>query len=202
MAKKPDKVQWPADHVERWPIQRLRPNRRNPKKHSDQQIDEIAASILEFGFTNPILIEPDGEIIAGEGRWRAAKKMMLPDVPVMIAHGWTDVQRQAYVIADNALAEHGKWDDTLLALDIGDLKAAGYDIALTGLSAADVKRLSDVDEGDSLTVHEIATTTVADEFWITVRGPLPHQADALQAMQKAMAGLDGVSVDLGTIAPL
>src|ERR1700716_4641727 len=102
-AKSAGKVTWPADHVERWPIERLMPYARNARTHSDAQVSQIAASIREWGWTNPVLVAEDGTIIAGHGRGLAARKLRITDVPVMIASDWADAQKRAYAIADNKL---------------------------------------------------------------------------------------------------
>src|SRR4029079_13386042 len=95
---------WPADKVERWPIAKLIPHARNARTHSPEQVDQIAASIREWGWTNPILVSEDGGIIAGHGRVLGARKLGLTEAPVMIAAGWTKAQIKAYAIADNKLA--------------------------------------------------------------------------------------------------
>src|SRR6187401_1390804 len=101
---------WPADTVERWPIDQLVPNARNARTHSEDQVDQIAASIKEWGWTTPVLASDDRVIIAGHGRVRAAKKLGLSEVPVMVARGWTKAQIQAYALADNKLALNAGWD--------------------------------------------------------------------------------------------
>src|SRR3984893_1658384 len=116
-AKSAGKGTWPADHVERWPIERLMPYARNARTHSDAQVSQIAASIREWGWTNPVLVAEDGSIIAGHGRVLAARKLRIPDIPVMIAAGWSEAQKRAYTIADNKLTLNGGWDQDLLALE-------------------------------------------------------------------------------------
>src|SRR5258707_2831039 len=128
------KVIWPADHVERWPIGRLIPFARNARTHSDAQVSQIASSIREWGWTNPVLVAEDGMIIAGHGRVLAARKLRIADVPVMIASGWTDAQKRAYTIADNKLTLNGGWDQELLGLEIGELEVLGFDLDLIGFS--------------------------------------------------------------------
>jgi ParB-like chromosome segregation protein Spo0J len=177
---------------------RLHPDPRNSHLHTEIEIDETAAAIREWGWTFAILIDDADRIIAGERRWRAARKLGIAEVPVIIARGWSEQQKRAYAIADNMHAKAGRFDDTLLALELGDLGAAGFNLGLIGLSAADKKRIAGED-AEGLTVQQISTTPVADEFWISIRGPLKHQADALARMRKVLADLDGVSVDLGTI---
>lgn len=100
MAKK----KWPADRVERRDITQLIAQARNARTHSDEQITQIVDSMREWGWTNPVLVDEAGHIIAGHGRVLAAKRLGLKDVPVMVAEGWTAEQKQAYALADNRLA--------------------------------------------------------------------------------------------------
>jgi ParB-like chromosome segregation protein Spo0J len=90
------------------------PYARNVRTHSDAQVSQIAASIREWGWTNPVLVAEDGTIIAGHGRVLAARRLRIEDVPVMLAAGWTDAQKRAYAIADNKLTLNGGWDEELL----------------------------------------------------------------------------------------
>src|SRR5256885_15731066 len=122
---------WAADRVERWPIKRLIPYARNARTHSAEQIDQIAASIREWGWTNPVLVSEQGTIIAGHGRILGARKLGIAEVPVMVASGWTKAQIQAYAIADNKLGINAGWDESLLALEIADLQELGFDLDLT-----------------------------------------------------------------------
>jgi ParB-like chromosome segregation protein Spo0J len=123
---------WPADQVERWPLAKLIPYARNARTHSDEQIKQIAASIREFGFTNPVLVDEQGTLICGHGRLLAAQQIGITDVPTMVARGWTHAQIQAYRLADNQLALNAGWDRELLGLELGELKLGGFDLALTG----------------------------------------------------------------------
>jgi DNA modification methylase len=125
---------WPADRIERWAIQRLVPYARNARTHSAAQVDQIAASIREWGWTNPVLVDEEGTIIAGHGRVLAARKLRIADVPVMVAAGWTEAQKRAYTIADNKLTLNGDWDQELLGLEIGELEVLGFDLDLIGFS--------------------------------------------------------------------
>jgi ParB-like chromosome segregation protein Spo0J len=95
---------WPADQVKRWPVEKLIPQARNARTHNDEQIDQIAASIREWGWTNPVLVTEKGTIVAGHGRVLGAKKLGLAEIPVMVAVGWTEAQIRAYALADNKLA--------------------------------------------------------------------------------------------------
>lgn len=131
---------WPADSVERRPVAELTPYARNARKHSPKQVDQIVASIKQWGFTVPVLVDEDGTIIAGHGRVMAANKMGLLEVPVMVARGWTESQRRAYVLADNQLAANSSWDQDLLAVELGDLKAADFDLKTIGFSDREIAR--------------------------------------------------------------
>jgi ParB-like chromosome segregation protein Spo0J len=112
----------------------LIPFAKNPRTHSDAQVAEITASIREFGFTNPILIDGANGIIAGHGRLLAARQLGMTTVPVIELAGLSEAQKRAYVIADNKLALNAGWDNDLLALELGDLQGLGFDLALTGFS--------------------------------------------------------------------
>ena len=127
-----NKQVWPADQVERWPIDKLTPYARNSRTHSDTQVAQIAASIKEWGWTSPVLVSEDGIMIAGHGRVMAARKLGLKEVPVMVARGWTEAQRRAYVLADNQLALNAGWDMDLLSIEMQDLNTDGFDLSLIG----------------------------------------------------------------------
>jgi ParB-like chromosome segregation protein Spo0J len=102
----PKNQEWPADKVERRAVAVLVPNTRNARTHTEQQIDQIAASIREWGWTAPILVDEDEVVIAGHGRLLAAARLGLDEVPVIIARGWSEAQKRAYLIADNKLTEN------------------------------------------------------------------------------------------------
>ena len=116
----------------------LIPYARNSRTHSDEQINQVAASIKEFGFTNPIIVDADGGIIAGHCRVLAAKKLKIEAVPCVLVSGWSEAQKKAYVIADNKLALNSSWDEEMLSLEFADLKELGFDIALTGFDIQEV----------------------------------------------------------------
>ena len=121
MQTDPNIIAWPADRVERRPVAELVPYARNARTHSPTQIAKIAAAIEEWGWTNPVLVVEAGSIIAGHGRILAAKKLGIAEVPVMVAAGWTEAQRRAYVLADNRLALDAGWDENLLRSELVDL---------------------------------------------------------------------------------
>ena len=134
---------WPADKVERRKVADLIFYARNSRTHSAEQVSQIAASIKEWGWTVPCLIEPDGGIIAGHGRVMAAQKLGLDEVPCMVADGWTDAQKRAYVIADNKLTINSAWDMDVLKLEMQDIDALGFDLELTGFDVDEMTSLFD-----------------------------------------------------------
>jgi ParB-like chromosome segregation protein Spo0J len=132
---------WPADQVERRPLKQLVPFSRNARTHSASQVDQIAASMREWGWTNPILVDEQGTIIAGHGRVEAAKKLGLSEAPVMVATGWSEAKKRAYVIADNQLALNAGWNEEMLAAELSDLQELAFDLDLIGFDAKELSRL-------------------------------------------------------------
>jgi DNA modification methylase len=140
-----------AEKIEQWPIDKLIPYARNSRTHSEDQIAQIAASIVEWGWTTPILVDSDGGIIAGHGRTAAARKLGYAKVPVIVAGEWSDAKKRAYVLADNKLALNAGWDNAMLALELGELGDLGFDMDLTGFTADEIADLMPVDVNEGLT---------------------------------------------------
>lgn len=134
-------MNWLADKIEQWPTTKLLPYARNARQHSDEQIAKIAASIAEFGFTNPILAGSDGVIVAGHGRLAAARKLGLETVPVVVLDHLTPPQRRALVLADNRLAELASWDAEMLKIELDALAEDGLDLDLIGFDDASIAQL-------------------------------------------------------------
>jgi DNA modification methylase len=164
---------WPADHVERWPLDRLVPFARNARTHSAAQADQIAASMREWGWTNPVLVDEAGTIIAGHGRVEAARKLGLSEAPVMVARGWSEPKKRAYVIADNKLALNAGWDDALLAAELTDLQDLAFDLDLTGFEAPELERLlgvpDAVDGEDEIPEPLPEPVSRAGDLWVLGR---------------------------------
>ena len=139
-----------ARRIEIWPTDRLVPYARNARTHSAEQIAQIAASIVEFGFTNPILVDSMGGIIAGHGRLLAARRLALAEVPVVVLDHLSETQRRAYVIADNRLSELAGWDDATLAAELRELMTEGVDLALVGFSDQELEDLLAGEEAESV----------------------------------------------------
>ena len=151
-----------AKRIELWPLDRLKPYERNARTHDDAQVAKIAASITEFGFTNPILVDSADGIIAGHGRLMAAKELGLAEVPVIVLDHLTDAQRRAYILADNRLALDAGWDNDMLAAELADLQGEGFDLELTGFTDEEIDALLDDPEAEQLPpgAHEDATPDV------------------------------------------
>ncbi len=132
-AKQSDRLR-PYYTVSMRPVSYLLPYAGNARTHRPEQVRQIADSIRQFGFANPVLIAPDNEIIAGHGRVLAAREAGMTEVPVIVAQGWTTAQRRAYVIADNQIALNAGWDKDLLSFELSELSLDGFDLALTGFS--------------------------------------------------------------------
>lgn len=151
---------WPADRVERRPVAGLVPSARNARTHSAEQIAQIAASIREFGWTIPALVDEQGTIIAGHGRILAAQSLGISEVPVMVATGWSEAQRRAYVIADNQLALNAGWDESVLAQEVAWLQDQHFSTELLGFDAGYLDELlAEEGAGEGLTDPDAAPST-------------------------------------------
>ena len=166
---------WPSDKVEKVHIDKLIPYARNARTHSDEQVAQIAASINEWGWTTPVLIDEAGEIIAGHGRVMAARKLGIEQIPTMTATGWTDAQKKAYVLADNQLPQNAGWDMDLLKVEVMDLDGDGFDLDLLGFSKEEMTQWflepdfapgTEADQGklDQLEPKMIQCPNCGDEF--------------------------------------
>ncbi|MBP7586412.1 MAG: site-specific DNA-methyltransferase [Thermoanaerobaculia bacterium] len=139
------------ERIETWPLDRLKPYARNAKTHGADQVAKIAASMAKFGWTNPVLVAGDGEVIAGHGRILAAAELGLTEAPVIVLDHLTEEERQAYRISDNKLTELGAWDEALLAAELQALAADDFDLSLTGFSDAELDQLLALDVGGGTT---------------------------------------------------
>lgn len=158
-------------------VNEIKRNKRNARTHNRKQRRKIAASIKKFGFCNPILIDEDGTIIAGHGRFLAAKDLGLTEVPVIVLDHLSDAEKRAYVIADNRIAQDAGWDNELLAIELEELSAAlpdlGLDLEITGLETAeldfimeslDADKPDPADDVDLKPAKQI--TTKAGDIWL------------------------------------
>ena len=180
--------------IEQLPTADLIPYARNTRTHSEAQVAQIAGSIREFGFTNPILIDGENGIIAGHGRVMAASKLGLASVPcIRLAH-LTDTQRRAYIIADNKLALNAGWDEEMLALELGELKDEDFDLSLIGFDDSELGDLmAETTEGetdpDEVPEPPVDPVTVPGDVWIMGKHRLLcGDSTSIDAVEKLMAG--------------
>jgi hypothetical protein len=123
---------WPADRVERWPIERLVPYANSSRLHSEADLDKISAAILKWGWTMPVLVDEEGMLLAGEARVNAAAKLGLNSIPVIVARSWSEEEKRAYRLADNQLAARASWDPEQLRNELRELESARFDVDLIG----------------------------------------------------------------------
>jgi DNA modification methylase len=182
--------------IEAVPLEALVPYARNSRTHSEAQVAQIAASIREFGFTNPVLIDGEGGIIAGHGRVMAARKLKLAEVPCLRLAHLTDTQKRAYVIADNKLALNAGWDDEMLRLELQELVALGFDLDLTGFSDDELKDLladDEIEEGltdpDDVPEPPDEPVTKPGDVWLLGKHRLMcGDSTSMNALQVLMQG--------------
>ena len=154
----------PGLRVEYRSLDALIPFARNPRTHSDEQVAQIAASIREFGLTNPILLDGDNGVIAGHGRLAAARLLGLKTVPCIELGHLSEAQKRAYIIADNKLTLNGLWNEELLRLELADLKELGADLELTGF---DPMELADIMLGKDVEFREYDESAADDVELVT-----------------------------------
>lgn len=184
---------WPADSVERVPIDRLIPYANNARTHTDEQVTQIAASMREWGWTNPVLVDDQDMIIAGHGRVMAARVLGLDSVPVMVASGWSEAQKKAYVLADNQLAVNAGWDNDLLRVELEGLKDWEFDLELLGFSDLDQLMAQEASEGltdeDAVPdVPEIPVTVLGDVWVLGNHRLMCGDSTSIDAVDKLMDG--------------
>jgi DNA modification methylase len=183
--------------IEQIEIESLLPYARNSRTHSDEQTAQIAASIKEFGFTNPVLIDNENQIIAGHGRVLAARKLQLKVVPCIRLGYLTDTQKKAYVIADNKLALNSGWDEDMLALEIAELKDEDFEIELLGFTDDELAGLADqiaeeveglTDEDEVPEVPEEPITRLGDIWKLGRHRLMCGDSTSIDAVEKLMDG--------------
>ncbi|HVY90096.1 MAG TPA: site-specific DNA-methyltransferase [Hyphomonadaceae bacterium] len=181
-----------------WPVERLIPYARNARTHSDEQVAQIAASIAEFGWTNPILAGPDGIIIAGHARLLAARKLGKTEVPVIVIDHLTETQRRALVLADNRLALNAGWDEEMLRVELEAIREDDYDLGVIGFSddeladlLADPEQVQAAGNTDDDAVpeeQENAVTAVGDIWLLRDHRLLCGDSTQMDAVEKVLAG--------------
>jgi DNA modification methylase len=180
--------------IEHLALDALVPYARNSRTHSPEQVAQIAGSIREFGFTNPVLIDADGGIIAGHGRVMAARKLGLAEVPCIRLGYLTETQKRAYIIADNKLALNAGWDEEALRLELGDLRAADVDLSLTGFAPDEIADLlAEKTEGetdpDEVPEPPVDPVSVLGDVWVMGKHRLMcGDSTSIDAVNKLMDG--------------
>jgi 16S rRNA G966 N2-methylase RsmD len=176
-------------------VESLIPYARNSRTHSDAQVAQIAASIKEFGWTNPILVDGTNGIIAGHGRLLAARKLGYTEVPVIELENMTESQKKAYVIADNQLAMNAGWDTSMLTLELGDLKEAGFSLDILGFDPKELDNLLEPEQVDGLTdedavpdIPEEPVTKLGDIYQLGNHRLMCGDSTSIDAVDKLMDG--------------
>jgi len=184
-------------HVEQWLIDRLLPYARNSRTHTPEQVAQIAASIAEFGFVNPILVAGDGIIIAGHARLLAARKLKMTEVPVIVLDHLSDTQRRALVLADNRLAMSAGWDEDMLRVELEALKEGAFDLDIVGFTDEEIEEILAgpdqsngglTDEDDASEPQEQAFTVAGDVWVLGEHRLLCGDATVLADVEKVLAG--------------
>jgi DNA modification methylase len=184
---------WPADKVERRAVASLIPYAKNARTHSPAQIGQIAASIKEWGWTVPVLLDERDGIIAGHGRVLAAKKLGLVDVPCMVARGWSDAQRKAYALADNQLSLNAGWDEELLALEIAELQSLAFDTELIGFDDIELARIlaertGKTDPDDAPEPPAVPVSALGDLWLLGDHRLVCGDSTTVESVDKALGG--------------
>lgn len=165
---------------------------KNSRTHSPKQVEQIAKSITEFGFTNPIIVDDKNMVIAGHGRILAAEKLGIEDLPCVIVTGWSEAQKKAYVIADNKLALNAGWDEEMLSQELKELNADGYDIDLTGFSSSEVSgyiRCDSIEgEDDAPEPPKIPKSKLGDVWILGNHRLMCGDSTSIDAVEKLMDG--------------
>jgi DNA modification methylase len=187
----------PDLHIERWPLERLIPYARNPRTHTEEQVAQIAASIAEFGFVNPVLVGADGVIIAGHARVMAARKLGLTEAPVIVLDHLTPAQRRALVIADNRLAENAGWDEEMLRVELEALREDDFNLEVLGFADDEIEALlaepdepvgGNTDDDAVPETRESAVTVTGDVWILGDHRLLCGDATVMTDVEKVLAG--------------
>ena len=165
-------------------IEELTPYKNNSRTHSEEQIGQIVSSIKEFGFTNPILIDEDNNIIAGHGRLLGAKNLDMKEVPCIVLKNLTEAQKKAYIIADNKMALNASWNDELLKLELESLKDLDFDLDLTGFNENEIDEILNPVTIDWEDVEDLTEETYEEPEKDMLECPKCHHTDSKNHFKK------------------
>lgn len=186
---------WPANKIEMRNVSELVPYANNSRTHSPQQVDQIAASINEWGWTVPVLVDEKGMLIAGHGRIMAAQKLGIDKVPTMTAKGWTEAQKKAYVIADNKLALNADWNMELLGIELQELQELDFDLELTGFDEDELASITPLELEEGLTdedavpeLQDEPVTKLGDVWLLGNHRLMCGDSTSIDAVERLMAG--------------
>ena len=183
--------------VQKWPIDRLIPYIRNARTHSEEQIAQVAASIVEFGWTNPILVGPDNVVIAGHARLLAARKLQMTEVPVIVIGDLSEAKRRALVLADNQIALNAGWNAEMLRIELQDIEVDGFNLDLIGFSADELetiladgeKTTEGLTDEDAVPDEPERAVTVPGDVWILGEHRLLcGDSTQMDVIEKVLAG--------------
>ena len=183
--------------VQQWPVEKLIPYARNARTHSEEQVAQVAASITEFGWTNPILVGGDGVIIAGHARLLAARKLRLREVPVIVLDHLSETQRRALVLADNRLALSAGWDEEMLRVELESLKEESFDLDIVGFTAEELEAIlagpeetrDGLTDEDAVPDEQEAVVSAAGDMWVMGEHRLLcGDSTQMEAVEKVLAG--------------
>ena len=183
--------------VQQWPVEKLIPYARNARTHSEEQVAQVAASITEFGWTNPILVGGDGVIIAGHARLLAARKLRLREVPVIVLDHLSETQRRALVLADNRLALSAGWDEEMLRVELESLKEESFDLDIVGFTAEELEAIlagpeetrDGLTDEDAVPDEQEAVVSAAGDMWaMGEHRLLCGDSTQMEAVEKVLAG--------------
>lgn len=178
-------------------LSELKPHPRNARKHSPEQITQLAGLIKRYGWTNPVLVDEDDFIIAGHGRVAAGQSIGIEQAPTIKLVGLTEREKRELMLADNKIALNASWNIDTLRNELMQLRGDGSDLEALGFAPAELDKLMPAEP--QANVEELDVSSVGDRFWISVRGPLASQAKALQKLRDLMDAIPGVTVEQGTV---
>ena len=183
--------------VQIWTIDKLIPYARNARTHTDEQVAQVAASIVEFGWTNPILVGADGVIIAGHARLAAARKLRMNEVPVIVLDGLSETQRRALILADNRLAMSAGWDEEMLRVELESLQEDAFNLDLVGFTDDELEEFlrepestqDGLTDPDAVPAEQEAVVTVRGDVWVLDQHRvLCGDATQMADIEKVLAG--------------